>query len=581
MRSDPIRSGPRCHVPKPASRCAVRRWAGKTPWLCWARCALPHAADANGSFESCRLRDALFLVLVLAVAGAWSARLPLDGHEVFVAQTAQEMLQRGDWLVPYFNGEPRLTKPPLNYWLTAFFAWLSGAGHVLPEHARAVSVFAGVGVCALTLAAGRLLFPQQGRIAAGAALMLASSAGFFTFTHDARSDMLYTLLCMGGVTAFIRAWRRGEGGEPTGWAPYLAWSCYGLATLAKGPHIPALFVLACALFAGYARVPWGKWGELFRPLSGLALFAAIALPWWWLLRQEVGAEVFAASQLSGNLLTGHGKHWFTPYYFYRSLPLMAPWLAPVLAALWSIGRCRPAAETALLLLLAFIPAIALGLGSQQRPVYILPALPWLFLLLAKFATAPLGAQPRVVAWAIPAQWLLILIGGGWLWLRADESLRAEIPGPTLLALAACGAVWLACLIRRRRQNLDTGPDMTGTAVLLCLSYILAGGTPLVWGAERYARSHLEPALQKIGGSHIPIVSLDESSEVYVYYANRHIEKVADMNELGRLLEKDGELAVIARPEAQDQFPPGWQVEILARMPPVKGSRALFLLRRPG
>jgi hypothetical protein len=385
---------------------------------------------------------------------------------------------------------------------------------------------------------------------------------------------------MGGVTAFIRAWRRCERGEPAGSAPYLAWGCYGLATLAKGPHMPALFLLACALFAYYGRLPWRKWGELFRPVTGLALFTAIALPWWWLLRREVGAEVFAASQLSGTLLTGQGKHLFTPYYFYRSLPLIAPWLAPVLAALGSIKRCRPTAETVLLLLLAFIPAIGLGFGSQQRPVYLLPALPWLFLLLAKFTAAPIPGTTgpaRVLSWAIPGQWLLILIGGGWLWLRAEPSLHAAIPGMPFLA--ACGTVWLACLVRRRWRKLDTGPDIAGSAILLCLGYVLAGATPLVWGEERYARPRLEASLKQIGASHIPIVSLDESSEVYVYYANRHIEKVADMAGLTHVLEKERELAVIAKPEAQGQFPREWKAEILARMPPVKESRALFLLHR--
>lgn len=543
-----------------------------------ARSVSPRPLDSKPFPQSRWLPDLILVALAFAVAGVGAARLPLDGHEVFVAQTAQEMLERGDWLVPYFNGEPRLTKPPLNYWLTAFFAWLSGAAHVLPEHARAVSVLAGTGLGALTLTAGRLLFPRQGRIAATASLLLISSAGFFTFTHDARSDMLYSLLCMGGVTAFIRAWRRCERDESTGWTPYVAWTCYGLATLAKGPHIPALFLLACALFAFYVRLPRGKWGELFRPVSGLALFAAIALPWWWLLRQEVGAEVFAASQLSGKLLTGHGKHWFTPYYFYRSLPLIAPWLAPLFAALWSIGRRRPAAETALLLLLAFIPAIALGLGSQQRPVYILPALPWLFLLLAKFTAAPATAsQERVLSWAIPGQWLLILIGSGWLWFRAEPPLRAEIPG--LPFLAACGTVWFAWLVRRRWRNLDTWPDIAGTAVLLCLSYVLAGATALVWGDERFARPQLEPSLRQIGASGTPIASLGESSEVYVYYADRHIEQVSGVDELAQLLEKEGKLAVIAKPEMQGQFPPEWQTEVLARMPPVKEHRALFLLRR--
>jgi 4-amino-4-deoxy-L-arabinose transferase-like glycosyltransferase len=35
-------------------------------------------------------------------------------HEVAVT-----MLETGDYLVPYYDGEPRLQKPPLYYWLAA------------------------------------------------------------------------------------------------------------------------------------------------------------------------------------------------------------------------------------------------------------------------------------------------------------------------------------------------------------------------------------------------------------------------------------------------------------------------------
>src|SRR5690349_12676095 len=40
-------------------------------------------------------------------------------QEVRVAETAREMVVSGDWAVPRYNGELRLQKPPLPYWLTA------------------------------------------------------------------------------------------------------------------------------------------------------------------------------------------------------------------------------------------------------------------------------------------------------------------------------------------------------------------------------------------------------------------------------------------------------------------------------
>ena len=71
--------------------------------------------------------DLLWVLLALAVGLSGILVLPPDEHEVLVLRSTQEMLQRGDWVVPYFNGEPRLNKPPLNYWATGIVAGLSGS----------------------------------------------------------------------------------------------------------------------------------------------------------------------------------------------------------------------------------------------------------------------------------------------------------------------------------------------------------------------------------------------------------------------------------------------------------------------
>ena len=53
---------------------------------------------------------------VLAVASIWLRPLwPVD--ETRYASVAWEMWLRGDFLVPYINGEPYSHKPPLLFWL--------------------------------------------------------------------------------------------------------------------------------------------------------------------------------------------------------------------------------------------------------------------------------------------------------------------------------------------------------------------------------------------------------------------------------------------------------------------------------
>ena len=65
------------------------------------------------------LSSRLGLILVWALLTAialWSRPLlPID--ETRYAAVAWEMWLRGDWLVPYLNGEPYSHKPPLLFWL--------------------------------------------------------------------------------------------------------------------------------------------------------------------------------------------------------------------------------------------------------------------------------------------------------------------------------------------------------------------------------------------------------------------------------------------------------------------------------
>src|SRR6059058_3569844 len=56
-----------------------------------------------------------FGCVLFHLAGTWS--LPLvDRDEPRFAEASREMIQRSDYVVPYFNNHFRLDKPPLTYW---------------------------------------------------------------------------------------------------------------------------------------------------------------------------------------------------------------------------------------------------------------------------------------------------------------------------------------------------------------------------------------------------------------------------------------------------------------------------------
>lgn len=423
---------------------------------------------------------ALFLAFVLLlgalIATSGSVTLPMDGHEAFVVQTAQEMHDRNDWIVPWFNGEPRLNKPPLNYWLTGISAWITGSiDHVEAWHGRSVSILAALVLAVLVFLAGDLLYDR--RVAILSASFLVTSLGFFNYSHDARPDMLYAMFCSAGYVAFIYAWKT-ESPKARLYAAYLMWAAYALATLAKGPQLPAMYLVASVLFCRVAGIPLRESITLFRPVTGLLLYAALTLPWWYLVQQQLGGHGLQGTQLSGSLLTISFDQFYKLYYFYRPLLLVLPWLVFLPHTLLRLKRDQFRRDSdKLLILYVLVPAIALSFGSQARWIYMLPAL------------------------------------------------------PVMIILLATGANYL---VEQRRD-----PDFAVRRLLyLCLAmglaFAIAGHWHVGWSKERFEFHKLaQQALPSVQAG-MPVYTLKVNPDVYVYYLHTRIHQE---NSMGAILEK--------------------------------------------
>ena len=66
-----------------------------------------------------KLLSLLVLIAIFAFGFGNSSRALDKIQESRVAETAREMVISQQWLLPHFNGELRLQKPPLSYWTTA------------------------------------------------------------------------------------------------------------------------------------------------------------------------------------------------------------------------------------------------------------------------------------------------------------------------------------------------------------------------------------------------------------------------------------------------------------------------------
>ena len=116
-----------------------------------------------------------FASLLFHLAGTWTLPL-IDRDEPRFAEASREMLERGDYVVPYFNNNYRFDKPPLIYWLQTVSYRLLGDNDFA---ARLPSAIAASLTAILLFAWGRRIGPE--RMAWWAAIIF--TLCFQTFVH--------------------------------------------------------------------------------------------------------------------------------------------------------------------------------------------------------------------------------------------------------------------------------------------------------------------------------------------------------------------------------------------------------------
>lgn len=202
--------------------------------------------------------------------------LPLDqagydqSDELFYLAGGLNTHETGNFVVPTYQGQVRMQKPPLNYWLIALSYRAFGVG---AWQGRLPGALAGAGSLALTAWLGFLLFRSRRSSLYGAAA-LAGCHLFFAQVHSATTDAVlafFVLLSFCGFAAALFDQRR--------WGVPLAWLGMAAAMLQKGPvwaMIPLVVVGAWMWLCG--RRAGASWAQVFS-LPSILLFLAAVLPW--------------------------------------------------------------------------------------------------------------------------------------------------------------------------------------------------------------------------------------------------------------------------------------------------------------
>ena len=188
------------------------------------------------------------------------------------------MYERGDWIVPTFNGKLRTLKPPLHYYF--MFGGFEIFG-ITEWGARFFSSVFGVFTILITYFFVKG-YSSQLHALFTCLVLLASTHFLFQFRMSVPDPYLIFLNTLSLFTAYAYFIEK-----KFNWLLVCAVSM-GLGTLAKGPvsiALPGGAVLAWLLWEK-------KWKEIFswKILAALIVMLAVAVPWYWLVHKETNGE---------------------------------------------------------------------------------------------------------------------------------------------------------------------------------------------------------------------------------------------------------------------------------------------------
>lgn len=392
--------------------------------------------------ESIFEKNGLWPVLVvwlacILVALFYRGALPID--ETRYLSVAWEMWERGDMLVPYFNGTPYAHKPPLLFWIINFSWLLFG---VSEWSARLAVALVGLVSLLLVYPLARLLWPSDKKVAVLAAWILLTILVWAVWSGMLMFDLLLAACAQAGWIGILLAWRRRT---IAGWL--LTGLAIGLGILAKGPVI-LLLVLPVALLAPFwinrfhsQKVHSPSWPVWYGGICMALLVGSVIALAWALPAANAGGEAYRDAILWGQTANrmvksfAHSRPW---WWYLPLLPLLLyPW--SFWAPLWRqcIEHLRADRDSGnRFVLTVFIAGLVLfSLISGKQIHYLLPLFPALALFAAHVLsksciTTPISRTAAIALTSLPAVVGLYIIAAPY--IEHSPKLPESLANPPVL-----------------------------------------------------------------------------------------------------------------------------------------------------
>ncbi len=410
--------------------------------------------------------------LGLGVSSIW------DANEAFYVETPREMIERGDFIFPTFNYEPRLNKPVLSYWIVASFYSLFGMSVVTERMAIALGAMVMIATAfVLAAAASPYTAPdlpgvprRKVAVLAGlwAALGLAIDPRLLMFARRIFID-IYISMFMGLTLLFFVLAER----FPERRRRWLLWMyvSVGLGMLTKGPIAAALPGLVFAVYLVVHR-ELRRVREMMIP-AGIVVVLAIVVPWYAALYARDGWTYIASFFIGENfgrytagvgVDQSRGAEFYLPVLFSDSFPWSLFLFAA--AAVWFVERRStawrgdPSFRIRTLLWLWILTIVVFFTFSRSKQdLYIFPIVPAVAALAGTFIVrAEHGVERRwrtaLRATAAAIGIVLASAGAGVLYVfYSAASIYALEGAPLVGMIAVAGGVACAAIAAAGRSRL--------------------------------------------------------------------------------------------------------------------------------
>lgn len=329
-------------------------------------------------FTSSPTKTALLIaIIVLVLYLLISTRTTLwDRDEPRYARAAVEVVESGNYLVPTFNGQMWLDKPPLLYWLMSVPIRLFGPTEFA---CRFFGVVGSAITALLTFFIGRRLFGTKAGL--WAMVILASTLMMLVVGSSALTDAVLLPI----IVAVMMVFTMSIGNRPSSFvhrlSPLIIGIALGLGMLAKGPIglMPIIVILVTLWLGKRFKLDFNLsyWQVGAAILLGFLIFVVWALPAnkvsnGEFLRFFIGRHVIARAIKP---MEHHGGNFllYLPYYLIVIIVGFFPWTLHLPGALSAIAGGRVGGSNSRNFLFGWIapPLIIMTLAVTKLPHYVL------------------------------------------------------------------------------------------------------------------------------------------------------------------------------------------------------------------